>query len=381
MLYLDHASTSHPKPDAMIHGISEYLNTVGASPGRGSYSSANKGSDFISAARKELSALFHITNPNHLAFSSNATHSLNILLKGFLKEGDHVVICSHSHNAAFRPLKTLSKERGITFTVLPISKNGSVDLYLLETMLNKKTALILLNHASNVTGIITEIGPLSKMLDDKNIAFGLDVSQTAGYIPLNVNETPISFLAGTGHKTLMGPSGIGFFYAKDPLKVSLMLEGGSSGNASSSPNHPKSPPYRFEAGTLNYLGIAGLRASIKHCQKMGFSKMLKQGLEVTAYLINQLQKLPYITLYGSESASQKIPLISFNMHGITPSAVAHILDEEYAIAVRSGLHCAPNCHKTLGTYPTGTVRVSVGNHITKENMDYLINAIKKIQEK
>lgn len=381
MLYLDHASTSHPKPSSIVRAISRYLHDIGASPGKGSYEHERTASHIVLNTRKKLSALFSIEDSNLLAFSNNATHSFNILIKGFLKKNEHAVICSNSHNACIRPLEILRRERGVSYDILLIEKNGSVDMKKVESLIRKNTALFVMNHASNVTGVVSEIISLSHFLEKREIPLALDVSQTAGIIPLNIKKIPIDFLVGTGHKTLMGPPGIGFFYAKDPFKVSSLIEGGSPGNASSSPKHPIAPPFRFEAGTLNYLGIAGLQASLEYCRSIGFSKICHQALDILNYLTERLRELPNITLYGDEDIQKKVPIISFNLKKTTASRVAQILDKQHNISVRSGLHCAPYCHKSLNTYPMGTVRTSLGHNIKRNDIDRLIYALQELKGK
>lgn len=378
MLYFDQASTSFPKPKEVSLAITEYLQQIGASPDRGGYSSAKKASEYVRETRQMLADLFSIDDPNLVALTHNATHSLNLLIKGFLKEGEHVIVCTNAHNACTRPLVKMQKSHGISFDFLLVKPNGSIDLEQCEKLLKKETALVLLNHASNVTGVITPMDEVVAFFASRNVPVGVDVSQTAGIVPFDVKKLPVHFLVGTGHKTLLGPPGVGFFYAKEPSLVNTLFEGGSGGNASSSSHHPKIMPFRFEAGTLNYIGIAGLRASLKYCLQHSFQSIMAKKRERLTYLTKKLRKSKNVTLYGDEEDANKVSILSFNIPGMTSATIAKMLDEQYEIAVRAGLHCAPHCHRVLGTYPSGTVRLSLGHDCPFESLDVVVEAIESL---
>lgn len=379
MLYFDQASTSYPKPREVGAAIQSYLDTIGVSPERGSYKAAQQASVIVAETRSLIAKIFAVEDPSLIAFTNNATHSLNLLLQGYLKQNDHVVICSNSHNAVIRPVNFLHTNKQVSYDILKVDQSGHISENDMTEVIQDHTSLVVINHASNVTGVITDIQPLAEFLKKKNIPLALDVSQTCGLIPINVQNTQVDFIVGTGHKTLLGPSGIGFFYAKDPFLVNPFIHGGSAGNASSSKTHPINPPFRFEAGTLNYLAIAGLHAALNYCFSLTFAAMLEKKRQLLKEFTEKMLKLDYITIYGNPTISNKVPILSFNIKGLVPSTVASLLDEKYGIAVRAGLHCAPLCHKQLGTYPSGSVRASLSHFLTQNEIDQFVNAIEKIK--
>ncbi|MBA3815722.1 MAG: aminotransferase class V-fold PLP-dependent enzyme [Parachlamydiaceae bacterium] len=378
MIYFDHATTCYPKPKEVVEEINYYLQNIGVSPGRGSYAAQERAIEYIDEVRVEIADLFHITTPFNIAFTHNATHSLNIVLKGFLKENDHVIACSFSHNAVIRPLNMLKQKSKIECDFLSVDVNGNINLIELQNCIRPETTLVIFNHASNVIGVRSQFEKTLSLLKSKGIAVLLDVSQTAGIVPLNAEALGIDFLAGTGHKTLLGPPGVGFLYVKDSDLVDTLLEGGSLGNASSSLNQPKIMPAKFEAGTINYVSIAGLRGGLAAAKNQSFEKIMKDCLHITSYAWDNLASLSGIQLWGSSDFTLKVPIISFSIQGILPHVVAQYLDTEGGVAVRSGLHCAPVCHKYLGTYPTGTIRLSFGHNNTEEEVDTFINILSKL---
>jgi len=266
MIYLDNASTSYPKPNELYKAINEYGKHIGASPNRAMYSLAKKAEILVESTREQFAELFNLSNPNHLCFTLNATHSLNIAIKGILKKNDHVIITSFEHNATFRPIFTATERGTISYDILESDKDGIFRLECLETLIKCNTRLIICNHASNVIGVISPIKEIGYIAKKNKIPFLVDCAQTAGLLDIDVKEACIDILAGTGHKSLLGPSGVGFLYLRDPELVNTLIEGGSGQN-SLSPRHPKNMPHKFEAGTLNYLGITGLNASLKYIKK------------------------------------------------------------------------------------------------------------------
>ncbi len=377
-VYLDNAATANPKPAQMINEINHYLSIIGASPGRGSHLLSIKASDYVYSVRQLLAQLFSIQNPSNIIFSSNATHSLNIVIKGFLKKNDHALICSYSHNAVIRPLEALKKERDVSYDIFSIDKNDYLNIQEIENKIQSSTRLIICNHASNVIGVKSDLYSISKLSKKYNIPILLDATQTAGIIEENYQDLDLDFIAGTGHKTLLGPSGIGYLYIKNEDLITTFMEGGSSGNSSSSKSHPQYLPYKFEAGTLNYIGIAGLKGSLQELNRISFKKIYLHEKNLTEYTINKLKMFPEIIIYGTCDIEKKVPLISFNVNNILPSNICSILDKKYNITTRSGLHCAPYCHKSIGTYPQGTLRVSFQYKNTIQEIDYFINNLKKV---
>ena len=380
MIYFDHASTSYPKPKEVVTEISAYLEKIGVSPGRGAYTAQELAANYVDQVRIQIADLFHIQDHSHIVFTSNATHSLNIVLKGFLKENDHVLACSYSHNSVIRPLEQLRRQKNIQYDFFHVDPQGHTDVDEIKKLLRPNSVLAVFNHASNVLGVRSQFEELLPLLTERKVATLLDIAQTAGIIPVHAKDLGLDFIAGTGHKTLLGPSGIGFLYLKNPDAVSTLIEGGSGGNASSSLIQPEIMPAKFEAGTLNYMGIAGLSGALTAALQFSFEKILQHGLAITEYAWNKLSCLPGMRLYGTANIEQKIPVISFCVPHILPSVLAQILDKKFHIAVRAGLQCASVCHKQVGTYPAGTVRISFGHTNTFEEVDFFIDAVTQIMK-
>ncbi len=380
MIYLDNASTSWPKPSALIEEMDIYLKEIGVSPLRGSYSKTEEGDFFISNVRRKLSNLFNINNPNQISFTLNATHSLNIVLKGLLKAGDHVVLSNFEHNSVIRPLEKLMRSSGIFYSIYESNSEGFFDLEQIETLIRDNTKLIICNHASNVIGVISPISEIGKISQKHGIFFLVDCAQTAGILKIDVEQDHIDFLAGTSHKTLLGPPGLGFLYVKDPSKLDTLCEGGSGYN-SLSKIHPQIMPLKFEAGTLNYLGIAGLYGSLKFLENEGTAKIYDLEMQLMQYFLENISQIKHVKIYGTQKLNFKIPLLSFNLKSLLPSEVAYILDKKYSICVRAGIQCAPLIHKTINTLPHGTVRISFGFQNSIEEVDLLVQAIKNISYK
>lgn len=376
MIYFDHASTSHPKPLEILQGMALYLSEIGASPGRGEYSLSNKGEEIVQQTREALALEFSIKHPKQIFFTLNATHALNILIKGFLKPGDHVLISNFEHNAVLRPLHKLEQEGKITYSVFHSDEQGIFDLSLLEKSLQPNTKLLIANHASNVIGVLSPIEKFGEFAKKNGIHFLVDVSQTAGLIPLNIEKINVDFIAGTGHKNLLGPSGVGFFYAKNPDLVDTLYEGGSGVN-SASKVHPHSLPVKFEAGTLNYLGIVGLLYSLRYLNDFGKEIILEKMKELTQYALQGLKQIPGIQIYGTQDIEQKIPVISFNLSKFFPGEVMHLLSEK-GICIRGGLQCSPLIHHTIKTFPQGTIRMSFGHNNSFEELDHTFNVLKEL---
>lgn len=375
-IYFDHASTSHPKPLEVVEGISYYLNHIGASPGRGEYALSNDAENLIYEARKALAEEYSISDPKHIFFTYNATHALNIILKGFLRAGDHVVITNFEHNAVVRPLHKLANEKSISYTVFSSDTEGMFNVQEIENSILPQTKLIVANHASNVIGVISPIEQISRFANSKGIPLLVDVSQTAGSLPLDVTSCSVDFIAGTGHKGLLGPSGVGFFYAKNPDLIDTLYEGGGGVN-SASKFHPQSIPMKFEAGTLNYLGIVGLLHSMRYIRKHGRHALFKLSMELTQKALVYLKEIPGILVYGSQNIESKIPVISFNVTGLYAAETAYLLDQK-GICVRGGLQCAPLIHQTLKTFPQGTVRMSFGHQNTIGELEQMIENLAEI---
>lgn len=379
IIYFDNASTAFPKPVKVINGMIEYFTNIGGSPGRAGHILSRKGEKIIEETRVLMCNILGIdeSKKNQVIFTYNATYALNMVIKGTVEKGDHVIISSFEHNSVARPVKTLEDIGLITYSVWECDNNGLFDLNKLETLITTKTKLICLNHASNVIGVIAPVKEVSELAKKYNIKLLIDATQVAGAMLLEYGDLDIDFVCFTGHKCLLGPSGIGGFYAKNPKSLKTIIEGGSGSN-SHSPFQPTSIPEKFESGTINYLGIAGLNEGLKFIIKENILEIQSYENSLVFYLLDQLKKIPEIKIYGTQDLNLKIPIISFTVAKLQANEVCHLLDSEYSIMTRGGLQCAPLIHKAIGTYPNGTLRISLGYYNNLAEIDSLITVLKKI---
>lgn len=380
MIYLDNATTSFPKPKETVQKISEYLTKYGVSPQRTTYKMAIQADQLVNATRRQLSTFLGVSNHAKIAFTKNATESLNMVIHQFLHPGDLAIFCTSSHNAALRPLHHLQKFQGVRLESFIIREDGSTDHKQLRKLLEKKPKLLLLNHVSNVTGVYADIKSIIYMAKQYQTPVLLDVSQSLGHSNIEAETMDLDFVAGTGHKSLYGPSGVGFLYVKDPTTLLSTYQGGSNGNVSLSPYHPNFAPYKYEAGTLNTTAIAGLHGGLSFLETK--SSALNPTLhQLYNYLVEELSHFDGIKLYACNPLYDKIPLTSFRVDGMLPSEVGYILDKEFNICTRVGLQCAPLMHKVLHTYPTGTVRISLSHFTTENDIAKLLTALRKMTTK
>lgn len=377
MIYFDNASTSWPKPEIVLEGMKTYFYDIGVSPSRGGYQQARLAEDMIYETRKLLANMFNVNDPDYISFSYNATHALNIVIQGLLKEGDHVLISSFEHNSVIRPLEKLKADKKISYDVYECSKDGFFDTSCIESLIKENTRLIICNHASNVIGIISPIEEIGQLSKKHNLLFLVDCAQTAGLLEIDVKKCNINFLIGTGHKSLLGPSGVGFIYIENPDLIHTLIEGGS-GHNSVSTRQPQTMPLKFEAGTMNYLGIAGLNKSLKHLNKESPGNIYAKEISLLQYLMDHLLQIEEITIYGTQALKYKIPLFSFNVRGLLATECSYLLDKYYSICTRGGLQCSPLTHKTINTYPHGTVRISLGHKNNYNEVDEFVKALKAI---
>ncbi len=377
VIYLDNASTSFPKPPQVVSAITDYLTNFAVSPGRGSHSLAKKSEVIVTETRQMLASLLNVPRSEHIVLCNNATHALNIVIKGYLQAGDHVLACNYSHNSVLRPLESLARSKIIEYDVFKIDSNGQLNSLELAKLVRPNTKMIIVNYASNVIGVKAPVQAISDLCKGRNIKLLLDVTQAIVYEEINVHQLSVDFVAGTGHKSLLGPTGSGFLYIKDPDIIRPLMEGGSGGISSISPVHPKLLPYKFEAGTPNMLAIVGLHAGLNYILRMGRLSIAKHSLSLTKYLWQELESIPEISLYGTSDFNSKVPLLSFTVKSMLTSELAYIYDNDFGICIRSGIQCAPQLHKSLGTSPTGTIRVSPGAFNTEEHIDVFIHATKQ----
>lgn len=378
-LYLDNAASSHPKPETVYRANDETLRKIGANPGRSGHQPGMKAAQVIARTRLLLAQLFAVEDPNRLVFTSNATEALNLGLKGLLNPGDHVLTSSMEHNSVIRPLRTLEAQ-GVEVTVIPCDDRGRLKSEKVAQGVRKNTRLIVLTHASNVTGGLLPIAEVGAVARQKGILFMVDAAQTAGVIPISVKDMGVDLLAAPGHKGLLGPQGTGFLYIGPGVRLRPLKEGGT-GSRSEEEFQPEFLPDQMEAGTLNTPGLAGLGAGIEFLLKQGLERIRDKERALSRILWQGLKGLPRIRLYGPEEVGERTSALSFNIEGLNPAAVASILDTAYDIAVRAGLHCAPLAHRTLGTFPEGTVRVSPGYFNSEEDIAFFLEAVESIIKK
>lgn len=377
-IYLDNASTTFPKPPSVAKAVYSYMTEAGTNIGRGDYSSAYGVEDAVFETRELLCGLLGGEDPSQVVFTRNVTESINLLLKGFLKPGDHVVVTSMEHNAVMRPLMQLTA-RGITFSRAACSPEGELDPREIERLITPRTKLVLTTHASNVCGTVTPIREIAEICRARRIRYAIDAAQTAGVLPIDASAWGIDAVCFTGHKGLLGPQGIGgiLFTGDFSNEISALVAGGT-GSSSDLETMPEFMPDRLEAGTPNLPGIIGLGAGIEWINKKGIDVIREHELKLTDRLIKgiaTLEKAGLVSMAGKESIEGRTGVVSIQTPQHELAQVAHALDSDFGIQVRVGLHCAPSAHKTLGTFPTGTIRFSVGWANTKRDVDRAIEAL------
>ncbi|MBP2625470.1 MAG: cysteine desulfurase family protein [Firmicutes bacterium] len=373
MIYLDNAATSWPKPESVYQTVDKIMRQTGANPGRSGHTMAVEASRIVQETRELVSELFVISHSSQVVFTLNVTDSLNLALKGLLQPGDHVITSSIEHNAMVRPLEALRKN-GVEVSKVATSLINGVSPQDVKKEIKSNTKLIAMTHASNVTGTLNPIREIGKIAKEHGIIFLVDSAQTAGVFPINVEEMNIDLLAFPGHKSLLGCQGVGGLYINRRLVLKTLREGGT-GSKSESLEQPDELPERYESGTLNTPGIGGLGAGIKYIIATGMEKIKKHDEMLTNTLLAGLNKIPGVILYGPPLGHQRASVVSFNIKGASSGEVCSILDRSFQIAVRPGLHCAPDAHQVLGTLRGGTVRISPSYFTTEEDIQTCLQAI------
>ncbi len=380
IIYFDNAATSWPKPPEIIAAMQNYLQNIGGSPGRSGHRLSIEAARIVFETREKLAYLFNVPDPLRIVLTKNATEALNIAIFGLLKPGDHVITSSMEHNSVMRPLRMM-EAGGVHITVIPCDKAGLIDPAKTVDAIRKNTKAIFITHASNVTGTVLPVSDIGRIARNYGLVLCVDAAQTAGSYPIDVLDMNIDLLAFTGHKSLLGPSGTGGLYIREGLEKSIEpLCVGGTGSRSEMETQPDFMPDRYEAGTPNTAGIAGLQAGVEFVLSKGIDEIKGKEENLTKLFIEGISNLPGITLYGPTSSNRRIPVVSFNIDGMDPAAVALELDERFKIMSRSGLHCAPAAHKTIGTYPTGTVRFSFSYFNTQEQIIKSIEALERISK-
>jgi cysteine desulfurase family protein len=377
MIYLDNAATSWPKPEIVYRTMDDFLRTKGGNPGRGSNSMALAARETVEETRRLVARLINAPETNRVIFTLNCTDALNLGLKGLLKPGDHVITDSIGHNSLVRPLKKL-EAHGVKVTRLsPSPDTGVISAGDIETAITRATKLVAVTHASNVNGIIQPVEEYGSVARKHKIAFMVDAAQTAGKFPINVETSNIDLLAFSGHKGLFGPPGTGVLYLSNRVNLDSVREGGT-GSFSEQEEQPDILPDKYESGTLNSVGISGLGAGLKFIFDEGLEKIAAYEKFLAAKLIAGLRNIPGVTLYLPKDLSRMVPVVSFNIKGYQPGEVGTILDQAFDTKVRAGLQCAPVAHKTLGTFPSGTVRISPGYLNVAEEIELTVKAVERI---
>lgn len=377
-IYLDNASTSFPKAPTVATAMSDYITNRGININRGSYALAYDVEDIIYTTRQRLHTLFNGHDPSHVIFTQNVTMSLNMVIKGLLKAGDHVLVSSMEHNAVMRPLTQLL-DKGITFDIIPCDKMGSIQLESMDSLIRPNTVAMIINHASNVCGTIQPLESIGSICKDHNLQFIVDAAQTAGVIPIDVKACHIDALCFTGHKGLLGPQGIGgIILTKEMAQTLIPLIAGGTGSFSHLETMPTHMPDAFEAGTLNLPGIMGLNEGLSYIESQGMENIHNHELGLTQAFLEGLQSIDGINIVGKQNIQTRTAVVSITIDGMDPANIAYELESTYHIMTRVGLHCAPRAHQTLGTYPEGTVRFSFGYANTHKDVKSALSALHRI---
>jgi len=374
-IYFDNAATSWPKPKSVIDAMNKFNESIGSNPGRSGHHRSVEAGRILFNTRDILAELFGIPDPLRIVLTFNITHSLNIVLQGMLQEGDHVITTSMEHNSVMRPLRELEMQ-GIEITSIKCDKDGSLDPSLIKDNIKTSTKLIVTTHASNVTGTILPINEIGKIASEYGIPYCVDAAQTAGVLEIDVQKCNIDLLCFTGHKSLFGPMGTGGLYIRKGLDEKIRpLTCGGTGSRSEFEIQPDFMPDKYESGTLNAIGIAGLYSGVKFILETGIKTIHEKENLLLERFITGISEIKGINLYGTISNTERVAVCSFNINGLSPSDTALLLDENYGILTRPGLHCAPSAHHTIGTFPEGTNRISMGYFNTLDEVDTAIRAL------
>ncbi len=377
ILYLDNSATSFPKPPQVAEAMCRWLQEVGGSPGRSGHRLSIASARLVFEARESLARLLGAPSSRQIIFTKNATEALNLAINGVLARGDHVVTTSMEHNSVMRPLRYLAGQGDIDLTIVTCSAEGRLDPADVARSLTRKTRLVAVTHASNVTGTIMPVRELARLCREREVLLLVDAAQTIGALPVDVGAWDIDLLAFTGHKSLFGPTGTGGLYLREGLEVRPIMRGGTGSN-SEREEQPDFLPDRLESGTLNAVGIAGLQAGVDFVLDKGVERIRSEEMALTAAVLEGLAAIPGVMLHGPSRPSDMMPVISLSLAGLVPSEVGSILDEAFGIMTRVGLCCSPLAHRTIGTFPQGTVRLSPGFFTTPDDITYVLESLRAV---
>jgi cysteine desulfurase family protein len=378
-IYLDNAATSWPKPEAVYRAMDDYYRRLGAPAGRSAYAEAAETERIIGSCRKKIATLIGASDPSRIIFTHNGTDSLNLALHGLLHNGGHVVTTVCEHNSVLRPLRFLAEHRNIQVTYVGCDAAGLIDPLDIERALTPKTRLLALTHSSNVTGALQPVAEVGRLARDRGVHFLVDAAQSLGHEPIDVRQIGCHLLAAPGHKGLLGPLGTGILYVAPGVEEQLLpIRQGGTGTRSDEDIQPTSLPDRYESGNLNVPGIVGLEAGVSEILSRSVASNQQLSRDLTSRLLDGLRQIPGITLYGPPSATQRAGIVSLNLVGYDPQELASLLDAQWSIQARAGLHCAPRMHAALGTAPSGTLRFSVGMFNTLQQIEAVVTALREI---
>ncbi|MCE5335068.1 MAG: aminotransferase class V-fold PLP-dependent enzyme [Desulfobacteraceae bacterium] len=373
-LYLDNAATSYPKPPGVIEAVRRALEGIAASPGRGAHRHGRYAAAVAAECRARVAGILGVSDAGRVVFTKNATEGLNLVLKGWLRPGDRVLYTGFEHNSVVRPLRRLVSQ-GVRAEQIPCTPGGGLDLPALREMLAAPARLVVLVHASNVNGALMPVAEVSELCGRSGVPVLLDAAQTAGLLPIAAEELNLGMVACSGHKGLLGPSGMGLLYVRPDLDVSPLMEGGT-GSRSEVPEQPEECPDRYESGTPNLPGMAGLAEGIGYILEQGMEAIWEHEVSLALHLESELSEMPGVRVLIPEERGTGT--VSFTVDGMNPADLGFILDEAFDIAVRTGLHCAPLAHQSLGTFPEGTVRVSPGFSTSSEEIESFLEALRSV---
>jgi len=381
LVYLDNAATSWPKPPEVARAMVDFLENVGANPGRAGHRQAVEAGRRLNDAREALAEIFGVGDPLRIVFTHNVTESLNLALRGLLRPGDHVVTTSIEHNSMMRPLRALEAQ-GVALAVVPAAPDGTIDAGRIAAALRPETRLVAVNHASNVVGTIAPVAEIGGLARRAGVPLLVDAASTAGCVPIDVQRDGIDLLAFTGHKSLLGPTGTGGLIVGERIDMTRFapLKRGGTGSRSNSEIQPDFLPDALESGTPNVVGLVGLAAAVRWILAWGVDRLRERQRAVVHRLLAGLAGVEGVTAHGTGDAGRQTAAVSFNLAGWPPSAVGLALDERFGVLCRVGLHCAPAAHRTIGTFPDGTVRFAPGPFTTDAEIDFAVDAVRRLAE-
>jgi cysteine desulfurase/selenocysteine lyase len=374
-VYLDNAATTYPKPEAVYQAAESFMRDLGGSAGRSGHARAVDTGRLVYAARAGIAAMIGADDPLRVVFTKNATEALNLAIRGLVSPGDHIVTSSMEHNSVMRPLEAL-RATGVSYTIVRCAKDGTLDPADLEKAITPDTRLVVLNHASNVTGTILPIGEVAAIARARGLKLLVDAAQTVGRLNIDVSQG-FDLVAFSGHKELFGLQGTGGLYIREGIEIDPLCYGGT-GSKSSELQQPEELPDRFESGTLNAHGIVGLGAGVKFVTSTGIDAIRDHEVALLEVLCEGLGRIKGVTVHGPASQRARIGIVPLTFEGISTTDAAEVLDARYGIATRAGLHCAPAAHQTIGTFETGALRVSVSYLNTEEDVEYFLNCLEAI---